>query len=55
VKWESEAFQQIHGDYGVRGIPYLRIYGTDGEFLGDVSGGNLRAIRDLISGQAKKK
>ena len=35
VSWKSDAFKQAKDEFGVKAIPYLRIYGTDGEFLGE--------------------
>ena len=35
VNWKSEAFKQAKKDFGISAIPYLRIYGRNGEFIGE--------------------
>ena len=55
TKRGCEAGQQMVRDYNQRSIPYLRIFGTEGEFLGAVVGPDIDAIRSLIEPQAKKK
>lgn len=54
MSWKSEAFAQIREAYGVNGIPYLRIYGTDGQLLGE---GCLEPpqIRSMIEAQAIRR
>ena len=34
VSWKSEAFAQAAEEFGIRGIPYVRLYGKDGTDLG---------------------
>ncbi len=53
VSWESDAFRQINEAYGVKGIPYLRVYGTAGELLGEAYG--YGDLRKLITAQANAK
>lgn len=48
VSWKSDAFQQAKREFGIHGIPYVRVYGMTGEFLGAVSGGDIAAIQDLV-------
>ena len=52
VRWESEAFRQISEAYGVKGIPYLRVYGPDGTFLGEADS---RSIEKIVAQHAKRR
>ena len=36
-------------EYDVQGIPYTRVYGKDGKFVGDVFGVDIDALRELVS------
>ena len=47
VSWESEAAKQIKA-FGIKGIPYLRVYGPQGSFLGAVNGNEVSALRRLM-------
>ncbi len=47
VAWESDAAQQAHSEYGMNGIPYVRVYGKSGDFLGDVVGADFEGIKQL--------
>lgn len=48
VSWESAAAKQVTGDYGIRGIPYVRVYGPDARFLGAVNGNDIAKVRVLL-------
>lgn len=54
TKRGCEAGQQMVRDYQQRTIPYHRIFGTEGEFLG-AAGADLNSIRELIEPQGKKR
>lgn len=47
VAWQSDAFRQANREYGIQGIPYVRVYGKNGDFLGDVKSGDIADIRAL--------
>lgn len=48
--WSSPAARQAIEQYTMAQIPYVRIYGKDGSFLGNVQGNNIERIRSLIPG-----
>ncbi|MBL4850043.1 MAG: thioredoxin family protein [Planctomycetes bacterium] len=48
VSWETPAAKQVTAEFGAEGIPYVRVYGPKGEFLGAVSGNRIEEVRALI-------
>lgn len=48
VDGSSDAFKQANADFNLQGIPYTRVYGKDGTFLGAVNGANFDAVRELV-------
>lgn len=55
TKRGCEAANQMVRDYNQRSIPYLRIFGVEGDLLGTVVGADIEGVRTLIEPQAKKK
>ena len=53
VDWESAAGRQAGKEFGMRGIPYVRVYGKSGALLGEVSGANATAIEAAIQKELK--
>jgi hypothetical protein len=49
VDWESAVAKQVTKDYGISGIPYVRVYGPDAEFLGAVEGSSIAKVRALLT------
>ena len=47
VSWKSEAFAQANKEFGIRAIPYVRLYGKDGKDLGS-PGGSIAAIEASV-------
>ena len=47
VSGESDAAKQARSEYGMEGIPYVRVYGKSGDFLGDVVGADFEGIKKL--------
>lgn len=52
VTWKSEAAVQATREFKLKGIPYVRIYGPDGTFLGAVPGNSLAKIMALLPERA---
>ncbi len=48
VSWKSEAWTQASKEFGIRGIPYVRVYGKDGALVYEMKGGGLDEIRAAI-------
>ena len=48
VSWETDAAKQVTREFGIRGIPYVRVYGPDGRFLGAVNGNDIGKVRALL-------
>lgn len=46
--WESPAWEEASRKYRPEGIPYIRVYGKDGKFLGEATGDDLEQIKRLI-------
>ena len=53
VDSQSEAATQARTEFELQGIPYLRVYGAQGRFLGEVKGGDIQAVEALVRKQAK--
>ena len=54
VDWESDAARQASNDFGLSGLPYVRVYGPDGEVLGSVVGNHVEQVEELLKGHAKR-
>ena len=48
VRWESDAFRQAHTLWGIRGIPYVRVYDKKGALVTAENGGNFGAIDSAV-------
>lgn len=48
VSWETDAAKQVTREFGIRGIPYVRVYGPDRRFLGAVNGNDIGKVRALL-------
>lgn len=48
ISWDTEAAAQIKA-FNIKGIPYVRIYGPNGGFLGAVNGNSINEIRLLVA------
>jgi len=46
--WESQAAKQATEDFQMPALPYVRLYGRDGQFLGDVVGNHYDKIITII-------
>jgi hypothetical protein len=53
VRWNTEAWNQCMSDFGARGIPYVRVYGTDGNLLHAEAEGNYERIEAAVRKQAE--
>ena len=52
IDWESDAFKQAEKEFGLNSIPYLRIYGKDGKFIGEEQM-DLDNLEGIIKGALK--
>jgi len=50
-QWESAAAKQATKDFKLTGLPYVRVYGPDGKFVGAVTGNDIEKIRQLVKGR----
>lgn len=48
--WDSPAGKQATKEFKVPGLPYVRVYGPDGRFVGDVVGNDIEKIKKLVGG-----
>lgn len=48
VTWQSDAARQATREFKLKGIPYVRVYGPRGRFLGAVPGNDVDKIRALL-------
>lgn len=48
VGWDSAAAKQAHQEFGLEAIPYVRVYGSTGSLLGEVSGADIAAIEAAV-------
>jgi thioredoxin 1 len=48
--WESAAAKQATKEFKLPGLPYVRVYGPDGEFVGEVVGNDIEKIERLVGG-----
>ena len=49
-QWDSAAGKQATKDFKVPGLPYVRVYGPDGKFVGEVVGNDIEQIKRLVGG-----
>jgi thioredoxin 1 len=47
--WTSPASKQATREFHMSGLPYVRVYGPDGRFVGEVVGSNVEKVRALIA------
>ena len=47
-QWDSPAGKQATKEFKLPGLPYVRVYGPDGTFVGDVVGNDIEKIRQLV-------
>ena len=47
-QWDSPAGKQATNEFKVPGLPYVRVYGPDGKFVGDVVGNDIEKIKQLV-------
>ncbi len=48
VSWKSDAAKQATKDFKMPGLPYVRVYGPDGKFIGAVSGNHFDKVQALL-------
>lgn len=48
-EWESPAGKQATKDFKVSALPYVRVYGPDGRFVGEVVGNDIQRIKRLVA------
>lgn len=48
-QWDSPAARQATKEFGIPALPYVRVYGPDGHFVGAVVGNDIEKIRQLVS------
>ena len=46
--WESEVGKQATKEFGLPGLPYVRIYGPGGKLLGTVHGNRIEEVEEII-------
>ncbi len=46
--WESKAAKQAAKEFGLPGLPYVRIYGPKGKLLGAVHGNHIKKVEAII-------
>ncbi len=49
-QWDSPAGRQATKELNVRALPYVRVYGPDGRFAGEVLGNDIDKVKRLIAG-----
>ena len=47
-KWDSPAGKQATKEFKIPGLPYVRVYGPDGNFVGEVVGNDIEKIEQLV-------
>jgi hypothetical protein len=50
-QWDSAAGKQATKEFKVPGLPYVRVYGPDGKFVGEVVGNDIAKIRRLVGAE----
>src|SRR5687767_2133847 len=51
--WESAAAKQATKEFKLAALPYVRVYGPDGKFIGDVVGNDIEKIKRLIAERSR--
>ncbi|MCA8921863.1 MAG: thioredoxin family protein [Planctomycetes bacterium] len=51
VDWKTPVAKQATEVYELPGLPYLRVYGPEGELLGAVDRNDIQAVRALVEGR----
>lgn len=51
--WDSDAWKQAKVEFGPRGIPYLRVYGTRGDLLGEIKSGRIEDVEAAVAKEAR--
>ena len=46
--WESPSAKQATAEFRLPGLPYVRVYGPNGRFLGAVTGNDIEKVKKLI-------
>lgn len=54
VSWDTAAAKQITSAFKIEGIPYTRVYGPKGKFLGAVNANSINEIRLLVAGNSNR-
>lgn len=50
TKWESPVGKQMTKQFKLPALPYVRIYGPQGEFLGEVVGNDFEKVKQIVNG-----
>ncbi|MBI2901347.1 MAG: hypothetical protein HYY17_14275 [Planctomycetes bacterium] len=53
MSWESAAWKQADAEFHPQGIPYIRVYGTKGDLLGEIADGDLSKIEAAVRKEAR--
>ena len=54
VDWKSAAAKQATQEFRLPALPYIRVYGPKGDFLGAVEGNRIEQIEKLIAGSTNR-
>ncbi len=46
--WETEVAKQATKEFGLPGLPYVRIYGPSGKLVGTVHGNRIEEVEEII-------
>ena len=46
--WDTAVAKQATKEFRVAALPYVRVYGPDGKFVGEVLGNDIEKIRKLV-------
>jgi len=50
-QWDSPAGRQATREFRIPALPYVRVYGPDGKFVGEVVGNDIEQIKQLVKGE----
>lgn len=50
-EWDSPAGRQATKEFKIPGLPYVRVYGPDGKFVGQVLGNDIDKLERLVSAE----
>ncbi|MEM7165132.1 MAG: thioredoxin family protein [Planctomycetota bacterium] len=53
LDWKSAAALQAAKEFGVEAVPYVRVHGPDGKFVGHVNGFDVDSLETLLKKPAK--